>query len=503
MNICAKCGKEVKDNQKFCTSCGSDLTKPNAIKIEDEQKNSNDILTNKDSTFDDDYSNESTDKEEFNFDDENYNEDEDYNEDENYTTDRKPMNFHLTKKVKIIIGVVIFLIIASFAVVKVGNYLTDPNKLVTRFKNDVSSNNTSDLNNILYCNDSRLQLNNKSIDPLLSYFKNSPSSLDNVVQSLDNDAISPKDVNSLSASSSSTLTLVSVGKKFFFFPDYRLAVKPVFINIKTDFKDVNLSVNNTNVGKSDSDNFTKEYGPFVPGKYVVSANYKGKYITLNKTYPVNLVSDYKNTTDLTVLDGMNYVDISSEYPNAEIFVNGKDSGIKVQDASKFGPLDSSAKLYATYAKDGKTIKSAEYSCSSGDTSPYLSFEDSENDLNDVQNQLSELLQNYISNFTEAVNTNNVSLVTPYIVAGSTLDKEMQTYVPNTYNGGTTESNVSSNIVKYNISDDNNSGNIQTSEVYTITNKDGTSSNKSFNYTYSFTYDQNSCSYKFLNVGNTK
>lgn len=495
MNICAKCGNEVKEGQKFCTSCGNDLTKLNTIKIKEDTNTAN-TPADEVSTFHDTYSDESTDNEGFDFND------DDQAENEETPSSHTPINFRLTKKVKIIIGIVVFLIVASFAVIKIGNNLTDPNKIVTRFKNDVSSNNTSDLSSILYCNDSRLDLNGKNIAPLLSYFKNSPSSLDNIVQSLDNDAINPKDVNTLSASSSNTLTLVCVGKKFLFFPDYRIAVKPFFINIKTDFKDVNISINNINLGKSTSDSFSKEYGPYVPGKYVISANYKNKYVTLNKTYKTELFSNYKNTTDLTVLDGMNYVDISSEYPDAEIFVNGKDSGIKVKDASKFGPLDDSAKLYATYVLDGKTIKSAEYSCSSGDTSPYLSFEDSKNDVDDVQSQLGELLQNYISNFTEAVNTNNISLVTPYIVSSSALDKEMQTYVPNTYNAGTTESNVSANIVKYNISDDNKSGNIQTSEVYTITNKDGTTSNKSFNYTYHFQYDENSASYKFISVNNT-
>jgi len=62
-----------------------------------------------------------------------------------------------------------------------------------------------------------------------------------------------------------------------------------------------------------------------------------------------------------------------------------------------------------------------------------------------------------------------------------------------------ESNVSSDITNYNISDDNQSGSITTSEIYSITNKDGITSNKPFNYKYTFKYNVDTSSYQFSDI----
>jgi len=41
-------------------------------------------------------------------------------------------------------------------------------------------------------------------------------------------------------------------------------------------------------------------------------------------------------TKLNVFEDMNRLSITSDYPDAEIFVNGKDTKVKVNDATNFG-----------------------------------------------------------------------------------------------------------------------------------------------------------------------
>lgn len=486
MKFCTKCGNEIHDGQRFCTKCGNDLTKVTINEAESDEKTNLIIDEVQESEGTNLITNIPEDKGENNL-------------AANATEESHRSNFKLSKKSKIVIAMAAILIIVIGAVITIGNSLSDPKKLVTRFEKDVASNNASDLASILYSNDVRLKIDSKSISPLLSYFKSNPSYFNKVVQNLNNDSISPKDISSLSSSSSNTLTLVKAGKKFFIFPNYKLNVKPSFVDITTAVKDVTFSINDAQIGKSDADKSTKEFGPYIPGNYSILANYKGKYVTLSEPYSVDLVTANSGIAKLDVFNDMNYLNITSDYPDAEIFIDGKDIDVKVKDAANLGPIDSSAKIYATYVKDGKKLKSEECSASSGDTELYLSFENASNDLNNVQDQLKDLLDYYTSDFTQAVNTNNISLIDPYVTSGSQLYKDQQSYIPNTYNAGIQENIVSADIKKYNISDDNKSGTITTSEVYNIISKDGTSSNKAFSYVYKFQYNDSTSSYQFTDI----
>ena len=460
MKFCTKCGNKILGDELFCTSCGNDLKEKSTNKI-DLSKKDNSVTST--------------------------------------PNEISQPTFRFSKGSKIGMIIIAILAIIIIIVFNVGNSLSNPKNLVTRFKKDVASNNTSDLASILYCNDSRLKVDDESISPLLAYFKSNPSYFNNVIQDLNNDAFSPKDINSLSSDSSNALTLASQGKSFFIFPKYKINIKPSFVDVTTTVKDVTFSIKNIQIGKSDTDKSTKEFGPYIPGNYTILASYKGKYVTLSKPYTVDLVTTSNGIAKLNVLEDMNYLNITSEYPTAEIFVNGKDANLQVKDAENFGPIDSGAKVYATYVKDGKTLKSEEYSSSNGDTNIDLSFQNSNNDLNDVQDQLQRLLSDYTSNFTQGVNTNTVSLIDPYVAAESPLYKTQQSYIPKTYEAGIQENVISSKIIDYTISDDNKSGSVKTTEVYNIIAKDGTSSNKTFGYTYKFQYNDSTASYQFTNI----
>ena len=475
MKFCTKCGKEVKENQTFCTYCGNDLKNNPTEKTEPtEETNSKQQSEPIKET--------------------NTTEQSDPIEETNSTDEHIKPNIKLTKKMKIVVAVI--LIVAIVGIALVGNFLSDPKKLETRFKNDVISNNTSDLVNILYCSDGRLTVTSSNIVPLLDYFKNNPSYYDEVIQNLNNDALRPKDINILNIVSSNTLTLTSVGKKFLIFPNYKINIKPSFVNITTTVKDVTFSINNTQIGKSDLDKSTKEFGPYVPGTYSILASYKGKYVTLNKPYPVDLMVTTDGTAKLSVFEDMNYLNITSDYPDAEIFVNAKDTNIKVKDALNFGPVDASAKIYATKVINGKTLKSAQYPVTSGVTDINISFQDASNSLNTVETQLNDLLGYYASSLAQAINTNNFSLIAPYVTAGSDLYTKQQVNIPGSYEGGDQENFISGNISSYNISDDSLSGSITASESYNVITKDGISSNKTYNHVYKFQYNIATASYQF-------
>ena len=230
MKFCTKCGNEITDEKLFCTFCGNDLrgddtNKPDSVdatnsfkKINLEKKANLDKKTDQVENKD---SNEKTDS------NNNMDSVDDTELSSKTPIDNSASNTKISKQSKIVMILIVFLIIASVVIINVGNSLSDPNKLVTRFEKDVASNNTSDLATILSSNDSRLKVDSKSITPLLSYFKSTPAYFNDVVENLKNDALSPKDIKNLNITSGNTLTLTKSGKNFLIFPKYKINIKPI------------------------------------------------------------------------------------------------------------------------------------------------------------------------------------------------------------------------------------------------------------------------------------
>lgn len=485
MKFCTKCGNEVVKGTLFCTSCGNDLRE--------------DVKTKAEPDVDLD-----TTSPELDYDIDSVNNESKSNNDMDSVsseTDENPIeHLKLSKKSKVYIALFVILIVLVFTTIKVGNSMSDPSKVVTRFENDVATNNVSDLSKILYSSDTRLKIDSKSISPLLSYFKSKPTYLNEVMQDLEDDSISPKDIRNLNIKSDHTLTLASDGKSFLIFPKYKINIKPSFINIKTTVKDVSFSIDNTVIGKSDTENSTKQFGPYIPGTYSILANYKNNYVTLSKPYSVDLI-DANGTADISVFDDMNYLNITSDQPSAEIFVNGKDTKVTVKDATHFGPINSSSKIHATSKIDGKTLTSDEFLTTSDSKDVFLSFADASNTINDIHTQLDNLLYNYSSSLSLAVNNNDPSYIDAYVAYGSSLYNDQKSYIPKASASGVQETYNNSSIIKYNINDDNKSGTITSSEYYTIY-INGTDTPKSFSYIYGFKYDD-SKGYQLTSISKAK
>ncbi|WP_010241253.1 zinc ribbon domain-containing protein [Clostridium arbusti] len=472
MRFCTKCGTKLKENESLCPNCGYDFQS---------KEYKNNIVDNTQPIN----KNTATDN-------------SDFPQYENSSV-KKSLD---SKKLRISIAGIIILVIIIGVYITIGRSMTDPAKLVSRFQSDVSSNNVADLNKILYCTDDRLKIDDKNSGALLLYFKNNPSHLNKTISDL-NSEISSSNFRYANNPSQSNFSIINAGKTLLFFPSYKISIKPTFIDIKTSIKDVEFSLDNTKIGKSDTDNFSREFGPFVPGQYKLYASYNGKYTSLNKTYNVDLVNSTNGKVDIDTLTNLNYVKINGDYADAEIFVNNRDSGVKISDASDFGPVSSDMKIYAVTNQNGKKLKSNEYTVSNGDDSINLSFSESKNQLSSMDNQMHDLIYWYTNSFSDAVNYNNFSDVQPYLYPGSDLYNEQQKYIPSTYNNGIKENVVSFNVLSYTMSEDSKSGTVTTEEVYDIINASGQTSTKTFKYNYGFKYNEDKGSYQLTSLTNSK
>ena len=150
MKFCTKCGNEVIEGALFCTSCGNDLRENITTKTNSEHDVDLDT-TNPEIHYDMDLVNTKP-------------ESNDHIDPVTSGPYEDPTDgLKLSKRNKSLMALFVIIIVLIVTTIKIGNSLTDPSKLVTRFENDVATNNVSDLSKILYSNDSRLKIDSKTI----------------------------------------------------------------------------------------------------------------------------------------------------------------------------------------------------------------------------------------------------------------------------------------------------------------------------------------------------
>ncbi|QCH26588.1 zinc ribbon domain-containing protein [Clostridium tyrobutyricum] len=461
MNYCTKCGSKLEEGETTCHNCGYNFASKQYENLKDEEV-----------------------------------EDEEVEDEE---LDEEPGLPKLSKRKKIGILSAVIAIIVVVCFIFMGRSLAGPSKIADRFQADIASGNKSDLSKILYSNDNRLKIDESGSSTLISYFKDNPSYLNKVVDNMNTQISNTNLIKKASAASKNNFSLVIAGRTMLFFPKYKVNVRPTFIQINTGIKNVELSLDGNKIGKSDTDNFTKEFGPFMPGKYKLYANYKGNYTSLNKAYDIDLVDSENDRVNVDVFKDLKYIQINGQYPNAEIFVNNKNSKVRISDAGNFGPVNPGTKIYAIADEGGKKLKSDEYMVTSGDSDVELNFSDAEENLSNVQSQIGNLMSMYTTSFCQAINSGDFSNTAPYLYPGSNLYNAQVKYVSDTYNKGVNEEIVSCSVISYNLSDDNKSGTVTTAEVYRIISKDGDSSIKSFKYTYGFKYNDDMGMYQLTSI----
>lgn len=478
MKFCTKCGYELKEGQIVCPKCGN--------KVKSVEQQSHETLTE--------------------VNDEDFNTKEEklpVAQEENLpAVIKEPMS--KKKKIAVVLGLMLIVLIGVF--IYFGKSQSSPEKVVDNFKTAVSNQDKSEMEKLIECNDSGLKIDDENMAMLLRYFKNNPSYLNNTLTALNNQAFNPGGINSNSNSSSYILNVKRDGNKFLFFPNYKIEVKASYITVKTKVKNADIYINNTKVGTSTSDDFSKEYGPYVPGEYVVKGSYKGKYSTSNNSQDVDTVKASNNKISVKVLEDLKYVTVKSDNDDAEIFVNNKDTGKKVKDGDAIGPIDSNSNIYGVIEQDGKKLKTMgetgdDYG-SSENQEVYLNFADAESELQSNENEVKSLVQNYIAAFCSAVNYDDISYVSSYIAPGSELYNEQVKYIPNAYSQNLKENNLSCDIISCTFNNDNKSGTVVTHEVYDI-NNNGSDSQKTFDYKYTFQYSDKDYGYQLTSIANAK
>lgn len=312
---CEKCGNQIKDNNKFCDKCGTPVS--GGTSQPTKQVN----VTEK-------------------------------------KVEPKPKK-ELDKKTKTLGIIALIVLILGFSAYKVGEKATSRDKIVDKFIVTVTEQDVAGMAKIVKSSDPRLEVSEEALKPFVRYIEENPSYFDYLVESLyeeeEKKSESLKDLRKAKEAigkieDNNMISVKKKGKKFLLYDNYEVQIQPFFLRLETNYKGATIYVNDKQMGVSDSENFTKEYGPFLPGVYSIKSEYKGEYATINNERDVYLIAQYYDTYSRVseynlYLDGQ-YIYVDTNYYDGAVLVNGKDIGMTARDINNIGlgPVDDNTRL---------------------------------------------------------------------------------------------------------------------------------------------------------------
>lgn len=368
MNNCTKCGNQLNENNKFCISCGHPVEVSNKAETKDEVK-ADQVKT------------------------------------ERSAEPKKEVDINKQRKMKALaIGMAIVLII-GFAAYKIGESMTSKDKIANHFINILTDQNTGELAKILKSSDPRMEITEEGLGPLMEYLDENPSYFDRLVESIEGDKEDRgrKDGSVFSRdkeedSNNNVIYLRKKGKKYLIYDNYEFVIQPFFIKISTNYKDAVIYMNDKELGKADNENFNKEYGPFLPGKYTVKSVYTGEYATIETNAEVHLATNNYNSSAKVIhqdlyLDGK-YVYINTNYNDGKVIINGENSGLTAEEinVAGLGPVDDTTRLQISKDFPWGTMTSEEIAIGEAGNNPKLYIEPVNPEL---QNQVMEAVNRFL------------------------------------------------------------------------------------------------------------
>ncbi|MFA9558135.1 zinc ribbon domain-containing protein [Evansella sp. AB-rgal1] len=361
MEFCTNCGTKLDKGSPFCTECGA--------KMSTNQKSSR---TN---------------------------------------TGSKPATVTLpsfSRKTKIIVSSVIALMLVVFGAYKLGESVTDKNKVFGAFIDAIESGDTDFLAANLFSADDSMEVTEETVQGLLTYFQEYPYAKEELVYELERVSRSSGGHVSYAGESYDVfdkpfITFEQRGKKFFLYDNYQFMLNPQPLYIYTNYPNLTFFMNGEEVSAKLMDDGVVDLGVHLPGSYNVSSVLETDFMELEKGIDVNLF--YQDYYEL-YLD-IDYVWIESAIEGASIFINGKDTGATTSAyGSDFGPvlLDGSMEIH--FEKESPFGKLVTPVSTLDEYYIYPSFTFTEETLEEVFASVS----NYLLTRTEAFSNFDDSLV---------------------------------------------------------------------------------------------
>ncbi|MEH7554304.1 zinc-ribbon domain-containing protein, partial [Priestia megaterium] len=248
-----------------------------------------------------------------------------------------------------------------------------PKAVSEKFIASVKSNDVDKVKK--YVNDGQIQLeaNDEQTKAFITYLHENPDVMKSISEGLSSDSRA-LEAGVPSEDHSSYAKLEQDGKKWGIFDHYTVQVNPVYAKVQSTEDATAVYIDGQKAGTVSSDS-SKKIGPFLSGTHTVKGEVQNDYGKVESEQEIEATNGEDVNVEFDWSDHAVYV--SSDYDDATLFVNGKDTKTEIGDIDYLGPLpmDGSIKVYAKRKFDSGEKKTEEVSIKKGIEDIALNFDE--------------------------------------------------------------------------------------------------------------------------------
>lgn len=235
-----------------------------------------------------------------------------------------------------------------------------PDEVIDQLEQAIADNKADALMEIATSMDKMYTLTKEDAQGWIDFFRENEEELERELERLDVMATgqSPDDD---SVSEIRPLFLTYTEGKWGGRGEYKIGIQPNYFRVYTNLKDTHIYLDDNLVGVALKDNFTKVVGPLSPGEYTMRAEYQAEsesYSSEEISFSVPYPYYYEINIDLRV--AAEKIRFDSNYEDADLYLNGKDSGMTIAEANEQGLLlatDGSVSAQAKFMQNGVLLES--------------------------------------------------------------------------------------------------------------------------------------------------
>ncbi|OLO42403.1 hypothetical protein BTR23_04065 [Alkalihalophilus pseudofirmus] len=359
MKYCKKCGNELQLGKTFCTKCGT--------------KN--------------------------------------LQEERPLVTRGKAINFSLSSKAKkgILIGVALMVIFIGTHFLLAS--LHHPAKVVQKFDEAVKSGDTKLVAELI--NEGQLAnvVTEDEARSYIEYLTNKHYYID-LINELEENASYIEHSMPVIDANGNQLFKLEKANKWLWYDRYMLRFYPIELTVFTNIAEADLWINGRELKNTGQDNNSiTTY--ILPGDYELKGEYKGEYGDLETTNYIDASYALNNQLEVPMLFESTELAISSNFPEAILFVNGESTGKTIENITTMGPLltDGSITLHAERTNNGDT-ETSEAIQVYDHTSIHLAFEEVEVASTNLEAKVSEVevarfMDSYFTTMVSSINAREI------------------------------------------------------------------------------------------------
>ncbi|MGN0027827.1 MAG: TcaA 3rd/4th domain-containing protein, partial [Clostridium sp.] len=210
-----------------------------------------------------------------------------------------------------VILIVILLVFAGIGF-EVGSYKSSKNIILKNLEVALKENKPRRIYKDIKVDGERIS--KKEFEPLAEYYFENEDMVNNIIKDLKNNG------------ESGFFKLIN--KKILLFDNYHIEIAPVAIKVNCNFDETKIYINDEKIAE------TKIKRNLIPGKYLIKGKLNTLYGEIEEKKEVYIMENLEYKLDMPAIN----ITLSSNFEDANVFINDKEINKQVKDVKKYGPI---------------------------------------------------------------------------------------------------------------------------------------------------------------------